>query len=109
MMRGEIWWADPGPPIGRRPVVLLSRDEAYKIRNQVTVAVVTTRIRHIPTEVELGDEEGLPRPCVVNLDVIATIPKDSLQERVSRLSPEKIRLVEAAIRFALGMRDLGVA
>lgn len=109
MRRGEIWWADPGPPIGRRPVVLLSRDEAYKIRSQVTVAVVTTRIRHIPTEVELGPEEDLPRVCVVNLDVIATVPKDSLQERISRLSSEKIRLVEAAIRFALGMKDPGAA
>jgi mRNA interferase MazF len=109
MRRGEIWWADPGPPIGRRPVVLLSRDEAYKIRNQVTVAPVTTHIREIPTEVELGPEDGLPKACVVNVDVIATIPKDSLQQRVARLSPKKIRLVEAAIRFALGMQDPGAA
>ncbi|HYU31319.1 MAG TPA: type II toxin-antitoxin system PemK/MazF family toxin [Thermoanaerobaculia bacterium] len=105
MRRGEIWWADPGPPMGRRPVVLLSRDEAYKVRNQVTVAPVTTHIRYIPTEVELGPEDGLPKVCVVNLDVLATIPKESLQQRVSRLSPRKVRLVEAAIRFALGMAD----
>jgi len=36
--RGEIWWADLPPPAGRRPVLLLSRDEAYAIRGLITVA-----------------------------------------------------------------------
>jgi len=44
MRRGEVWWAEQPEPIGRRPVVLLSRDEAYKVRNAVTVAQVTTTI-----------------------------------------------------------------
>jgi len=52
--RGEVWWAELPTPAGRRPVVLLSRDEAYPIRNLVTVAPVTTRIRDIPTEVGRG-------------------------------------------------------
>ena len=37
MRRGEIWWADLGPAAGRRPVVLLSRDEAYAARTLVTI------------------------------------------------------------------------
>ena len=45
MKRGEVWWANLPQPLGRRPVVLLSRDEAYSIRNAVTVAEVTRRIR----------------------------------------------------------------
>lgn len=60
MRRGDIWWAELPPPTGRRPVVLLSRDEAYAIRALVTVAPVTTRIRQIPAEVPLGPEDGLP-------------------------------------------------
>jgi hypothetical protein len=68
MKRGEVWWADLPPPTGRRPVVLLSRDEAYAVRALVTVASVTTRIRSIPAEVPLGPEDGLPRDCVANLD-----------------------------------------
>jgi mRNA interferase MazF len=58
MKRGEIWWADLGPPAGRRPVLLLSRDEAYSVRELVTAAPVTTRIRHIPSEVVLGTADG---------------------------------------------------
>ena len=33
MKRGEIWWADLPPPVGRRPVLLLSRDRAYVVRS----------------------------------------------------------------------------
>jgi mRNA interferase MazF len=105
MRHGEVWWADLPPPTGRRPVVLLSRNEAYAIRALVIVAPVTTRIRHIPTEVPLGPEDGLPRPCVVNLDTIITIAKASLQTRTASLSPDKLRAVHAAIRFALGLEE----
>jgi mRNA interferase MazF len=68
------------------------------------VAPVTTRIRQIPTEALLGSEEGLPKPCVANLDTITTIPKTSLTERISILPPAKISEVERALRFALGLR-----
>lgn len=105
MRRGEIWWADLEPPAGRRPVVLLSRDEAYSVRSQVTVAPVTTRIRRIPVEVLLGPEDGLPKICVVNLDNIATISMNSLVRPVAFLRPEKIRQIDAAIHFALGLVD----
>ena len=105
MRRGEIWWAELKPPAGRHPVLLLSRNEAYAVRELVTVAPVTTRMRHIPSEVPLGPEDGLPKPCVVNLDTITTIAKRSLQERLVLLSPEKLRAVEAALHFALGLEE----
>jgi len=101
--RGEIWWAELAPPAGRRPVLLLSRNEAYLVRELITVAPVTTRMRHIPVEVPLGPEDGLPRSCVANLDVITTIAKRSLKEKLVALSPEKLKAVETAIHFALGL------
>ena len=103
MKRGEVWWANLSSPWGRRPVVLLSRDSAYPVRESVTVAPVTTRVRQITVEVVLGPEDGLPRLCVANLDNISTIAKSLLQERITSLSPEKLRTVETAIRFALGI------
>lgn len=103
MKRGEIWWADLDPPAGRRPVLLLSRDEAYSIRELIIVAPVTTRIRHIPSEVPLGIDNGLPKPCVINLDTITTIAKTSLCERVTVLNQEKQKAVELALHFVLGM------
>jgi mRNA interferase MazF len=105
LRRCEVWWAELPPPAGRRPVVLLSRDEAYAVRSQVTVAPVTTRSRGIPVEVDLGPDDGLPRQCVANLDSMVTIPKAHLTERIGLLRPEKIARIEAAIRFALGLSE----
>ena len=103
MRRGEIWWAELPPPAGRRPVVLLSRNEAYAVRELVTVAPVTTRVRRIPTEVPLGPAEGLPKACVANLDTITTIPRQTLTQRIGPLAPEKLAAVERALAFALGL------
>ncbi len=103
MRRGEVWWADLEPPLSRRPVLLLSRDEAYIVRALVIVAPVTTRIRDIPSEVPLGTEDGLPGVCVVNLVTITTIAKASLSERLTSLSLEKLQAVDAALHFSLGL------
>lgn len=85
-------------------MLLLSRNEAYSVRELVTIAPLTTRIRDIPTEVRLGVADGLPRECIVNLDTITTIPKGSLAERIAALSPERLVAVERALRFALGLK-----
>lgn len=103
MRWGEVWWAELPGPFGRRPVVLLSREEAYAIRDQVVVAPVTTRIRGIRSEVPLGPEQGLPKRCVANLDTIGTIPKLALRERIALLPRETVQAFNAAVRFALGL------
>src|SRR5207245_8878352 len=89
------------PPAGRRPVVLLSRNEAYAVRQLVIVAPITTRVRRIPTEVPLGPEEGLPKACGVNLDTLTTIPKHTLTEPIGPRPPGELAAVERALRFAL--------
>ena len=104
MRRGEVWWARQPEPIGRRPVILLSRNEAYQVRNAVTVAQITKKARYIPVEVPVDERDGLPQKCVINLDTITTIRKSILQERICLLSPGKLDQVDKAIRFAL---DLG--
>lgn len=103
MRRGEIWWAELPAPVGRRPVVLLSRNEAYAVRELVIVAPITSRVRRIPTEVALGRTDGLPRRCVANLDTLTTIPKRVLTQRLASLTPEKIAAVERALCFAVGI------
>jgi len=101
--RGEVWWADLPAPVGRRPVLLLSRDAAYRVRTSVTIAVITRTVRHIPVEVPLSTEDGMPDNCVVNLDNIMTIPKSLLTERITVLPPDKMALVNRAILFALNI------
>ena len=103
MRRGEVWWAEQPEPIGRRPVLLLSRDEAYEVRNAVTAAQITTTIRNIPVEVSLDVKDGLPQKCVVNLDTITTIRKTILTKMICSLKQEKIEQIDKAIKFALAL------
>jgi len=90
-------------PIGRRPVALLSRNEAYEVRNYVTVAEVTSTIRNIPVEVRIGKRENMPKECVINLDTIITIRKELLDKKIVRLDSGKISEIDDAIKFALDL------
>ena len=63
-------------PVGRRPVVLLSRDSAYGVRTAVTVA---------------------------NVDDLTTIPTSCIKRRIVMLSADKMRRIEHAIRFTLDL------
>jgi len=99
-----VWWAELPQPTGRRPVILLSRDAAYRVRTSITVGMVTRTIRDIPVKVPLGPEDGMPQQCVVNLDNILTIPKARLAERITTLSHQKMTTVARAVIFALDLK-----
>ena len=103
MQKGDIWWANLPEPIGRRPVALLSRNEAYEVRNSVMVAEVTSTIRNIPVEVRIGKRENMPKECVINLDTILTIRKELLDQKIIHLDSGKISEVDDAIKFALDL------
>jgi mRNA interferase MazF len=103
LQRGEIWWARLPAPARERPVLLLSRNDAYAKRLSVTIAPVTTTVRGIPVEVPVGSREGLPRPSVINVDDITTIALARLARRVGELTAEKMNEVEDAIRIALAL------
>jgi len=104
MKRRGVWWAQLPAPTGRRPVLLFSRDHAYAVRNAVTVAFITTAIRSIPVEVKLTAADGMPRECVVNLDLINTIPKAAIVQRVCELSNVRMAEVARAIQFAIQLQ-----
>jgi len=101
MRRGEVWWAVFPQPVGRRQVLLLSRDSAYQVRTSVSVAPLSSTVRGIPVEVALGAEEGFTSPTVINLDNILTIPRSYLKEAVTALPAEKMSEVAQAIKFSI--------
>lgn len=101
MKKHEIWWAELPLPMGRRPVLLLSRDQAYRILSRVTVAEISTTIRRIPVEVPLGRAEGLPKACVANLDNVHAVAVSRLTSRVGALAPNRSPEVERALGYAL--------
>lgn len=105
MRRGEIYWAALPPPIGRRPVLLVTRTAAIGVRTAVTVAPITRTIRGIPSEVPLGRRHGLQTRSVAGCDSLQTIPKDVLGARaIGALSGDELLALDRALRFALGIR-----
>ena len=99
--RGEVWWADL-PEIGRRPVVVLSRDAAIPRLRRCLVAPCTTTIRGIPSEVVLEPaEDPIPRLCAVNLDSVESVSVAVLVERIGRLSDDRIRQLCTALGVAV--------
>lgn len=106
MKQYEIWWADLPKPAGRRPVLLLSRDDAYPVLHKFIAAEITATVRHIPIEVPLGSIEGMPKPCVVNCDNLRTISKVHLVKKIARLSQKRVHEVKRAVGYALAWEEL---
>lgn len=103
MKRGEVWWVGFPKPAGRRPAVLVSRNEAYRVRTAVTVVPLTRTVRDIPTEVPLGPAEGVPKNSVANADNVTTVAKARLLQHVATLSTAKVAALDRAIKFALDL------
>lgn len=99
--RGELWWCEP-PAIGRRPVVVLSRDAAIPRLRRVLVAPCTTTVRGLPSEVVLDpDEDPIGRHSAVNLDSVESVSVALLVERIGSLSGARMREVCAALEVAV--------
>ncbi len=85
--QGDIWWAETQDK--RRPVLVVTRNEAIPVLTWLVVAPVTRTVRAIPTEVPLGEEEGLREPCAASFDNLHPIRRSFLIERAGRLAPER--------------------
>jgi len=100
-LRGELWWCEP-PDIGRRPVVVLSRDSAIPRLRRTLVAPCTTTIRGLPSEVVLEPgEDPIGRLSAVNLDSVESVSLAVLVERIGRLSDARMRQICAALEIAV--------
>ena len=100
--RNDIIWASLGPPAGRRPVCVLTRDAAIGVLTAVTCAPITRTIRGIRSEVGVGPEQGLPESSVIACDAIIAVPKALLDpERVGHLDPARRVELDQALRYAL--------
>ena len=106
MKQFEIWWAEFPEPVGRRPVLLLSRNDAYNYLSKFVAAEITSTVRNIASEVPLDNEEGLPRVCVANCDNIRMVSKTALSSCLGRLAPGRWIEVKRALGAALGWREL---
>jgi len=103
MKRGEVRWYKFTHHDKKRPVLILTRDSILEYLGKVTVAPVTSTIRHIPSEIALTKEDGMSRPCAVNCDHLQTVAKGKLGVRITTLSEGKMSDVAKSIGFALNL------
>lgn len=103
--RGDIIWADLGPPAGRRPVCVLTRDAAIDVLAAVTRAPLARTIRGIRSEVEVGPHEGLPETSVINCDNVITVPIEFLDSTpIGHLGLDARVRLDQALRYALDIQ-----
>lgn len=102
--RGEVWWCEL-PAIGRRPVLVLSRDVAIPRLRRTLIAPCTTTIRGLSSEVILDpDEDPVPKRSAVNLDSVESVSVGVLVERLGRLADARMTEICTALEIATGCR-----
>ena len=94
--RGEVCWLELEEE-GRRPVLVLTRDEALPRLPNVVVALVTRTVRGIETEVAIGPADGMPVECAVSLDNLRTVSCALLTEPITKLDPARMEAVCRAL------------
>jgi len=94
-----MWWYED-PRAGRRPFLILTRDEALPVLNQVLAVPATRVVREIPTEVSLDATDGMPVECVLSLDNVTPIRVALCTDRITRLGSERMHEVCEALRVA---------
>lgn len=94
--QGEVWWAEAEDK--RRPVLVVTRDQAIPVLTWLVVAPVTRTVRGIPTEVALGPAHGLAVECVASFDNLQPIRRSFLTERVGSLGIDELDQVCRALR-----------
>jgi mRNA-degrading endonuclease toxin of MazEF toxin-antitoxin module len=106
MTRGEVWEADVGGKVGKRPVVILTRSAVLPYLSKVVVAEVTTEGKGYPTQIAIGTTANLRSASFVSAESLHSIPKNRLKRRLGELAPAQLRLVGDAVIFALDLVDL---
>jgi mRNA interferase MazF len=87
----------------QRPAVILTREAVLPRIGNVTVAPITTTIRGLSTEVEVGPENGIDDDSVISCDNIVTIPQDKILHQVGYLLAHQEALLVEAINQAFDL------
>jgi mRNA interferase MazF len=95
-----VWWLEDDE-IGRRPVLVLTRNSAIPVLTGILVAPITRTVRSIDSEIVLDETEGLSVRCAATFDNLRTVPKVLLTTRVGELSVSRQFEICTALNFAL--------
>ncbi len=103
MIRGEIWEADIGGKVGKRPVLILTRSGVISYLSKVVVAEITSQGKGYPTQISIGQVGNLRKPSFVSAESLHTLPKDRLLKYLGELTPALLKAVNQAVIFALDL------
>lgn len=98
--RGEVWWGEI-EDVGRRPFLVMTRSAAIPVLHNLVAAPVTRKVRHIPSELPLGPDDGMPTDCAASFDNLRVVPKAYLVDRQCELNVERMVEACAALRAAI--------
>jgi len=112
--RGEVYLVAFDPTLGAeirktRPALIIQNDIANRASPITIVAALTTKFDQelYPTEVLIrAPEGGLDADSVVLLNQIRSVDRRRLAQRLGRLTPQTMRLVDRALLRSLGLIDL---
>jgi mRNA-degrading endonuclease toxin of MazEF toxin-antitoxin module len=103
MKPSEVWFAELGMVEKSRPVLLLAIPEAEDARALVIVAPLTSQIRGMRGEVDLGKPRWLPKPSAVNVQGLTSFDRSRLVRRMGALTSEQTERVNATLRDILNL------
>jgi mRNA interferase MazF len=91
--QGEIWWAEAENE--RRPVLVVTRSEAVRVLSAIVVAPVTRTVRTIPTEIQLGEDDGLTVECAASFDNLQRVRRSALTARAGDIGARREEICSA--------------
>ena len=107
MKRGDFYRVYRGSkydPKAYRVYLVVSRQEAIDSAfSTVICAPVYSKYGGLPTQVEVGVDEGLKHDSAVYCDELASLPKSRLTDFISSIPHDKMEAVNAALRIALAL------
>jgi mRNA interferase MazF len=107
--RGELYRVEKPSrrdPKGFRVFVVVSRQRFIETRfDSVICAPIYTNCIGLPSEVEVGIDEGLKHDSCIHCDELISIEKPKLTNFVGSLSIHKIKELNQALKIALEIED----
>ena len=102
-LAGEVWFADLGMVEKSRPVLVLAYPESGDARALVIVAPLTSQLRGMRGEVDIGKPRWLPKHSAVNVQGLASFDRHKLSRRLGALTDEQFAQVKVALRNLLAL------
>ena len=101
---GELWLVEAGAKA--RPALVLTRPEIVDRVDRVLVALATTFVRGLPSEVSVGPDEGLNAEAVLNLDTPELLARSRFRSYIGEFPRDRWPEICHALSSAINTERL---